>query len=70
MDYFDKISKAGIKIEYGDVTMRTKLFERSKIVKFDTKTLLNTDLVFEPYWDYNSYHTYTIEKFYEIKYNK
>ena len=42
IDYIDKISKGGIKILYDDITLKTKLLERSFIVSFDEKSFFNT----------------------------
>ena len=61
IEYIDDISKGGIKKENDDFTMNTKLFERSKIMRFDDKTFFNTILGFELHWYYNPHHKYSTE---------
>ena len=41
--------------------MNTKLFERSKIMRFDDETFFNTILGFEFHWYYSPHHTYSSE---------
>ena len=59
IDFFDEISKGDIKIEYDDITIKTKLFGRSNIIRLDDKSFVNSFLGFESYWDYKPRHTYT-----------
>ena len=42
--------------------MNTKLFERSKITRFDDKTFFNNILAFEFHWYYSPHHTYSVEQ--------
>ena len=42
--------------------MNTKLFERSKITRFDDKTFFNTHLGFEFHWYHSHHRTYSSEK--------
>ena len=62
IEYIDEISKGGIKKENDDFTMNTKLFERSKIMRFDDKTFFNNILGFEFHWYFSPHHTFSGEK--------
>ena len=42
IDYIEEFSKGGIKIGYDDITKKTKLFERSKIIRCDNKGFFYT----------------------------
>ena len=50
-----------IDIEYGDITMKTKLVVKSGIIaiRFDGKSFFSTVLGFTPGWDYKHYKNYT-----------
>ena len=54
INYFNKISKGGIQLEYDDITVKTKLLERSEIVRFDDKSFFSIPLGFSPKWDYKT----------------
>ena len=53
-----------IDIEYDDITMKTKLVVRYRIIaiRFDERSFFNTVLGFTPGWDYKQYNKYTSQK--------
>ena len=62
-------SSSEIVIENDDITMKTKLVERSRVVAInrDEKSVFNTPLGFTPGWDYKHYNEYTSQKIVNLK---
>ena len=62
-------SNSKIIIEFDDITMKIKLFEKSVIIamRFDEKLFFNTVFGFNHGWDYKHYNEYTSQKNCKLK---